>query len=244
MYDYSKRKGVATSSLRFLLDGRRFRGDQTPADIDAQDGDQIDVVREQIGDIGVWGDHAGAVGTPLLLAGCGSTEESRSVMAALGAGSDAFESHSGARVLDAAECAALRELADGARRDEHDFKLDLTRAQLAACIGAKAVERLVARCGDAFDAIKVRRVEPSGKVINFHMDVSRRTVQIPLVGDDAYVGGRLVYCTRDGLAIPERPAGSFTVHTNAVAHGVTQHTAGVRYALFLLRTQGPLPALA
>ena len=50
--------------------------------------------------------------------------------------------------------------------------------------------------------------------------MSLRTVQIPLVDDDAYAGGRLVYATRDGLAIPRRPAGSATVHTNAVAHGV------------------------
>ena len=70
-------------------------------------------------------------------------------------------------------------------------------------------------------------------------------MQIPLVDDDAYCGGRLVYATRDGLAIPARPAGSATIHTNRIAHGVTQHTAGVRYALFFLESKGaPLPALA
>ena len=36
------RKGVAATSLRFLFDGSRVRGDQTPADIDMEDGDQLD----------------------------------------------------------------------------------------------------------------------------------------------------------------------------------------------------------
>ena len=32
--------------LRFLLDGKRLRGDQTPADVDMEDGDQIDVFED------------------------------------------------------------------------------------------------------------------------------------------------------------------------------------------------------
>ena len=32
--------------LRFLLDGERLRGDQTPADVDMEDGDQIDVFED------------------------------------------------------------------------------------------------------------------------------------------------------------------------------------------------------
>ena len=39
---YSTRKGVAATSLRFLFDGSRVRGDQTPADIDMEVGDQLD----------------------------------------------------------------------------------------------------------------------------------------------------------------------------------------------------------
>ena len=46
---YSQRKGVAASSLRFLFDGQRVRGDQTPADIDMDDGDQLDCMLEQQG---------------------------------------------------------------------------------------------------------------------------------------------------------------------------------------------------
>ena len=52
---YSRRKGVAASCLRrasclrFLLYGQRVHGDQTPADLDMRDGDQIDAMYEQCG---------------------------------------------------------------------------------------------------------------------------------------------------------------------------------------------------
>ena len=43
---YALRKGIDVGSLRFLLDGERLRGDQTPADVDMEDGDQIDVFED------------------------------------------------------------------------------------------------------------------------------------------------------------------------------------------------------
>ena len=46
---YSTRKGVAATSLRFLFDGSRVRGDQTPADIGMADGDQFDCMLVQQG---------------------------------------------------------------------------------------------------------------------------------------------------------------------------------------------------
>lgn len=46
---YATCKGVCVMSLRFLFDGSRVRGDQTPADIDMEDGDQLDCMLEQQG---------------------------------------------------------------------------------------------------------------------------------------------------------------------------------------------------
>ena len=46
---YATRKGICVASLRFLFDGSRVRGDQTPADIDMEDGDQLDCMLEQQG---------------------------------------------------------------------------------------------------------------------------------------------------------------------------------------------------
>ena len=50
--------------------------------------------------------------------------------------------------------------------------------------------------------------------INFHTDVSLKTLQVSLNGDSEYTGGQLVYATKGGLHIPERKSGSVTVHNN------------------------------
>ena len=69
-------------------------------------------------------------------------------MASLGATTDAFESHADAKLLDAAECAALVAYADArAPPGAHDLKLDLTRDGLAACVGDAAASRLLAFAG-------------------------------------------------------------------------------------------------
>ncbi|KAH8082150.1 hypothetical protein JL720_8677 [Aureococcus anophagefferens] len=39
---YAQRKGINVTSLHFFFDGMRVRNDQTPQDIDMEDGDQID----------------------------------------------------------------------------------------------------------------------------------------------------------------------------------------------------------
>ena len=44
--------------------------------------------------------------------------------------------------------------------------------------------------------------------------------------------------------MPQRPAGTATVHTSAVVHGVTRHTAGVRYGLFFLQGMGGVGTLS
>uniref|UniRef100_K3X7L8 Ubiquitin-like domain-containing protein n=1 Tax=Globisporangium ultimum (strain ATCC 200006 / CBS 805.95 / DAOM BR144) TaxID=431595 RepID=K3X7L8_GLOUD len=46
---YAQRKGVPVSALRFLLDGTRISGDQTPKMLELEDQDQIDCALEQVG---------------------------------------------------------------------------------------------------------------------------------------------------------------------------------------------------
>ena len=46
---YATRKGVQVSSLRFLLDGDKIMGDQTPKMLELDDQDQIDCMLEQTG---------------------------------------------------------------------------------------------------------------------------------------------------------------------------------------------------
>lgn len=61
-------------------------------------------------------------------------------------------------------------------------------------------------------------------------------------GPDQYEGGRVIFATGRGLICPPRLAGSATLHTYDVAHGVTELTHGVRYSLFLCDTLPPSQA--
>jgi small ubiquitin-related modifier len=46
---YAQRKGVQSTSLRFLLDGERIDKDSTPKMLELDDQDQIDCMLEQTG---------------------------------------------------------------------------------------------------------------------------------------------------------------------------------------------------
>ena len=98
----------------------------------------------------------------------------------------------------------------------------MTRAQLEAVVGAPTLSNLEAAFGDDYDVIRLRRtVALPGHFVPFHTDHSRRTMQIPL--NDDYDGGDLVFVTgKEGVRVPDRPAGSFTIHTSNVVHGVTE----------------------
>lgn len=118
---------------------------------------------------------------------------------------------------------------------EDDLKLQLDHLELANLLDGATVTRLARAFGPyPFNQIKLRRVAARGQCINFHMDTSLRTMQVPLNSDSEYEGGRLVFATAAGLCYPPRPAGSHTIHDNTVVHGVTQMMQGTRYGLFLL----------
>ena len=46
---YAERTGVATTSLRFLFDGRRITDEDTPKTLNMEDDDVIEVYQEQLG---------------------------------------------------------------------------------------------------------------------------------------------------------------------------------------------------
>ena len=47
-----------------------------------------------------------------------------------------------------------------------------------------------------------------------------------------------MFATSKGFIVPSRPAGSATIHTNEIIHGVTALRSGVRYGLFFCDTKG------
>merc|ERR1719252_474921 len=118
---------------------------------------------------------------------------------------------------------------------QEDLKVDLSFAELQALVGAAAAS-LAALFFGRIDEVKIRRVEAGAKrhVINFHTDVSLRTMQVALNGEEEYTGGKLMYATKDGVQQPPRPAGSVTIHDNTIPHGVTEMISDTRYGLFFL----------
>jgi len=46
---YCQRKALQPNAVRFLMDGERLRPDQTPEEMDMEDGDSIDARLEQEG---------------------------------------------------------------------------------------------------------------------------------------------------------------------------------------------------
>mmetsp|Transcript_10039 Transcript_10039/g.28125 ORF Transcript_10039/g.28125 Transcript_10039/m.28125 type:complete len:96 (+) Transcript_10039:18-305(+) len=46
---FARRKGVQSSSLRFLMDGDRVKEDDTPLSLDLEDQDMLDCMLEQTG---------------------------------------------------------------------------------------------------------------------------------------------------------------------------------------------------
>lgn len=49
MNAYCDKKAVSQDHLKFLYDGSRLRGEDTPEGLDMEDGDCIDAVIEQVG---------------------------------------------------------------------------------------------------------------------------------------------------------------------------------------------------
>ena len=47
MKTFCERQGVGYNSVRFLFDGERIRANDTPADLEMEDGDVIDLAEEQ-----------------------------------------------------------------------------------------------------------------------------------------------------------------------------------------------------
>ncbi|KAE8666926.1 Small ubiquitin-related modifier 1 [Hibiscus syriacus] len=49
MNAYCDRQSVDSNSIAFLFDGRRLRGEQTPNELEMEDGDEIDAMLHQTG---------------------------------------------------------------------------------------------------------------------------------------------------------------------------------------------------
>lgn len=121
------------------------------------------------------------------------------------------------------------------QEDLDDLKINLTKEELVQLIGEELCAKLESIFVEKPTEIIIRRCQAHGKMINFHTDVSYKTLQMSLNSDKDYEGGNLVYATREQLAQPRRSQGTVTVHSNNIVHGVTLFKSGVRYGLFFLK---------
>ena len=188
----------------------------------------------QVEDIGRWGQHQLSPGVRFLNGDHASAKDACAILSALGApGSDLFKCHS--NVLSSGACKMLiNEVDVSCPEDEGDFKLELSLDKLIELIGHTETEKLLGLFGGTPTSVKIRRASASSDCINFHLDVSSRTMQVALNGEDEYSGGRLMFCTTQGLVCPIRQAGTATIHDCNIVHGVSTHTTGIRYGLFFL----------
>jgi len=251
MIAYCDRQGYDLNTMHFQFDGDALTQRWlTPEALGMEDGNIIDALLIQIGDIGTWGDHSSTTGVHILQ-GCDGTQNDASQIIEAFAPevaekhpngvppSHGLSSHPDAQLLTSEECEILMNHANAVCNGEDDFKLDLTLAELGGLIGQSATT-LASFFREEYDAIKIRRTVPRGKCINFHVDHATRTMQIPLNAESCYTGGRLAFATHDqGIVWPSRRPGSATIHDDTVSHGVSTHTQGLRFGLFFLQHLNP-----
>jgi len=85
--------------------------------------------------------------------------------------------------------------------------------------------------------IILRRSETDGvpRCIAFHKDDTLYTMAIPLnAPEHQCVGGQLVYLNEDGPTYVARDTNTLTLHDNTILHGISAHTSGVRWGMYLM----------
>lgn len=164
------------------------------------------------------------------------------------------------RLLTPLQCVALIEHIEqhyasalAAELPANDLKISISLRELDALIGSAAAasimdlgllvakqslsasRQLLDEASEPTLRLSLRRrcaeVGNAGARIGFHRDVPRAVVNIALNGSDCYLGGRLLLAVDGCVLGPERSAGCATALDNAVVHGVSCLTAGVRYTL-------------
>ena len=261
MHSVCNRQGVYTNSVRFLFDGNRINETQTPEQLNMEDGDVIDVMVEQQGNIGEWEPVVTSSGAEQLL--LSAAAEGVDPTTALDIERTASGPHLSRRappasfesvgaLLTTAQCARLvahtERLASElppAQRAALDAKLDVTAEELAQVVGPGVLASLM-RLGAAqlSEAHRAAHAVPSGLVLRRSAaaadgGAARRIgwhhdwclAVVSVALSDEHLGGRLLFSLDGQVHCPARPVGSAVSHNRSAVHGVSTITAGVRYNL-------------
>lgn len=153
------------------------------------------------------------------------------------------------RCLDPNTCAKLRQAVCKEKQEMRDtvdgapdHQLNFDQEGLRKLIGDEPVDalwRLPAELAGREEVprqveIFVRRYSVDSRPWNpFHTDLAAFTVNVALVDDETFGGGRLLACYDGAIHAIARSEGEATVHSSNLLHAVTMMTSGVRYSLIL-----------
>jgi len=186
-------------------------------------------------DIGVWSHHKNSVGIDIL--NNSSNISGHEILDKLnGYKQNNFTFYSD-KILKNEHCDnVIQYIEKNYDLQSDDFKLEISKEVLIKLIGINSFQNLSQLFNDRIDEIKIRRVKSTNNVINFHKDHALKTLQVSLNGDDNYVGGKLIFISKDGKVHKlNRKKGSLTIHDNTIPHGVSKLVSGVRFGLFFLK---------
>jgi hypothetical protein len=251
-------EGLPPDQQRLIFCGLQLPDPERPGpgptlvSLGLRDGDVLYLVIRLRGDIGIWSDSTS--GSTLM---CGSTKNDSNITT-LPAGEIARLVHQRKgkifndeatcpkpvvvqnNVLSVLQCERLVKYVENAWDGMlEDFKIDLSPVELAELgVDFRQMEQVF---GDVFNEIKLRRLSGQQRIIDYHLDVSQRTMQVAL--NENYVGGELTFIVGSQSSknemdffTPQRPTGTCTIHDNTHVHGVKEMSGGVRYGLFFLKT--------
>ena len=100
------------------------------------------------------------------------------------------------------------------------------------------LQRRAARTSDAIveaeGAARSTSGAGAGREIRFHRDFTFSTINLALMADNSYAGGRLLFIDEQAnkVVCPGRAAGSAIVHDSSLVHAVSELLRGIRYSLF------------
>jgi len=158
--------------------------------------------------------------------------------------SNAFAVYENIGLTGGIRCALVAYI-DSMRGKTGDDKLEVDRSQIVSiltlAVGHEECSHFMDNIEGIFPSrefkIILRRTESDGtpRCIAFHKDDTLHTMAIPLnAPDEQCTGGQLVYLNEAGPTYIARETDTLTLHDDTILHGISAHTSGVRFGMYLM----------